>query len=117
MAFTYAIATDRGKTRLKLADTDSTRYAFEDDEIDLFLSEGGSVTEAVILGLRCLLVDAARRHRAFSLPGVTYDDKGRVAALKEALAIYGADMPTAVVFTPASQPFDRPYTDLTPPTA
>jgi hypothetical protein len=119
MAFTYAIATNRGKVRLKLSDTNAQAYGFEDEEIDAFLSEGGTVDAAVVLGLRVLLVDAARRTKAFSVtatgngPSLTaYNDAARVAGIKEALRMYGGDLPTASVITPATQPYDSGYTEL-----
>jgi hypothetical protein len=111
MAFTYAIGTDRGKVRLRLADTNSAAYAFEDDEIDYFLSAGGSIVGAVRLGLQTLLTDAARRQRAFSAPGVSYDDKGRVAALQQALKNLGGDLPTIEVLTGPAHPFDSGFTE------
>jgi hypothetical protein len=118
MAFTYTIATNRGKVRLKLSDTNAAAYGFEDDEIDAFLSEGGSVDAAVVLGLRVLLVDAARRTKAFSMSAsgsgsslTAYNDAARVAGIKEALRMYGGDLPTATVITPAALPFDRGYVE------
>lgn len=111
MAFTYSLSTDIGKVRLRIADTTSTAYAFEDNEIEWFLTEGGSVIAAARLALQTLLIDAARRERAFKLPGVDYDDKGRVAALKVALSALGADMPTIDVLGPATLPFDSAYVE------
>lgn len=111
MAFTYAIGTDRGKVRLRLADTSSTAYAFEDDEIDYFLTEGGSVLGACRLGLQTLLTDSARRQRAFSTLGVQYDDKGRVQALQQALKNLGGDMPTVEVLSPPAHAFDSGFTE------
>jgi hypothetical protein len=111
MAFTYTIATNRGKVRLKLSDTNAAAYGFEDDEIDAFLSEGGTVDAAVVLGLRVLLVDSARRTKAFSVPGLTYNDGARVEGLKAALKMYGGDLPTVTVIEPASQPYDTGYVE------
>ena len=45
MSFTYDLTTARGKTRLKIRDTDTadvTRQIFQDDEIDFFLTEAAS---------------------------------------------------------------------------
>lgn len=121
MAFTYVLSTDIGKVRLKLADTGgvapggtaTSGYAFDDDEIDAFLDEAGSVDGATGLGARVLLADAARRQRAFSLPGMSYDDKGRVDALRAIVAMYGSEMPTVSVTMPAILPMDSNYTDST----
>lgn len=114
MAFTYVVSTDRGKVRLKVGDTNSAAYAFEDDEIDAFLTEGGSVNEAAKLAIMSLLVSQARRERAFSLPGTTYDDKGRVAALKMALDVYGGGIPTVSVLTLGVIDSDSGFTDPYP---
>lgn len=111
MAFTYDLGANRGKVRLKLSDTNSAAYGFEDAEIDAFLSEGGSVTAAVILGLRVLLVDAARRQKAFSLPGMTYSDAGRVEGIKAALKLYGGELPDITVVSVATQPYDTGYVE------
>ena len=120
MSFSYTLNTDIGKVRLKLADSGgaapggtSTTYAFEDEEITAFLTEGGSVDSAVALGLKALLVDAARREKAFKLPGLDYDDKGRVASLKVALSFYGSALPTATVHCPTLD-MDRGFVDPIP---
>lgn len=112
MAFTYSLSTDVGKVRLKVADTNSAAYAFEDAEIQAFLDEGGTVTKAAILAIQTLIMDAARRQRAFSLPGMTYSDVGRVAALQQALKNLGGDLPTASTITPAVLPMDEAYEEV-----
>jgi hypothetical protein len=114
VAFTYSIATDRGKVRLNLTDTVPTGYVFEDDEIDYFLSSGGSVEAATAMGLRVLLADRARRARKFTLPGVTYDDTYAISELRELLKMYGADLPTVKVRMGATLDMDRGFTDPTP---
>lgn len=113
MAFTYDLATDIGKVRIRLADTDSAHYAFEDAEITYFLTEGGSVIDATILGLQALITDAARRMKAFSNPGQFYDDRGRVTALQQALANLGGDIPLVTVGLAPLQPFDSNYVETT----
>ena len=108
MSFTYVLSTDTGKARLKLADTGgvapggtaTSGYAFEDEEWAIFLSEGGTVDKGVGLAARSLLADAARRVRAFSLPGITYDDSARVQAIKDVIAMYGAHLPRISVRMP-----------------
>lgn len=122
MAFTYVLSTNIGKVRLKLADTGgvspggvaTSGYAFDDDEITQFLSEGGTVNEAVTLGIQSLIADAARRQRAYSLPGMTYDDKGKVASLYQLLKLYGGEMHTATVSDVAEMPMDALFPDPTP---
>lgn len=109
MAFTYALSTDAGKVRLRIADTNSAAYAFEDDEIAYFLTEGGSVVGACRMALQTLLTDSARRMKMFSNPGQSYDDRGRVAALQQALANLGGDLPTIEIAQSDTLPFDSAY--------
>lgn len=118
MSFSYDLSTDAGKLRLKIADTGGASngatsatggYAFEDEELAIFLTDGGSVTGAARLALQTLIVDAARRERAFKVPGLDYDDKGRVSALKTALGTLGADLPTLTISGPTVHPFDTAY--------
>jgi hypothetical protein len=111
MAFTYDLAADRGKVRLKLSDTNPAGYGFEDAEIDALLTEGGTVTKAVILGLRVLLVDAARRAKAVSTGGVSYNDAGRVAGIQAALKLYGGELPDVTVVSVGAQPYDSGYVE------
>jgi len=112
MAFTYDLSTDTGAVRLRIADTTSTAYAFEDAEIAYFLSTAGTVIGAARLALQTLLTDAARRERVFKLPGVDYDDKGRCAALQIALKNLGGDLPTLDVVSGATLPFDSAYVEI-----
>jgi hypothetical protein len=122
MAFTYSLSTNIGKVRLKLADTGgvapggtaTSGYAFDDDEIAAFLAEGGTVNAATVLGAKALIMDAARRQRSYSLPGLSYDDKGRVAALKEVIRMYGGDLPTLTVSEVSEMPMDTWFPDPTP---
>lgn len=122
MSFTYVLATDIGKVRRKLADTGGVApgatatagYAWEDEEITSALTEMGSVNGAVGELARNLLADAARRQRSFSLPGMNYDDRGRVAGLKTLIEMYGAEMPTVSVRMPAPTAFDTGFTDPYP---
>lgn len=116
MAFTYTLSTDVGKVRLKLADTNSSAYAFEDAEISEFLDEGGSVNKAVALGIRSLLASKALRVKRASLPGISYDDTAQVAALKDLLALYGGELPTVDVVSPDTVDYDSGFDDPTPTT-
>lgn len=109
MAFTYDITTDRGQVRLQLSDTNASAYVFEDDEIDYFLSKGGSVDGGTAEGLRVLLVDAARRAKYFQIQGITQDTRGQVDAIRASLDVYGGSMPTLTVGLPALLPMDDGY--------
>jgi hypothetical protein len=109
VAFTYSLSTDAGKVRLRISDTNSAAYAFEDDEIAYFLAEALTVLGACRLALQVLLTDAARRSKAFSNPGQSYDDRGRVAAIQQALANLGGDLPTIDIAQSDTLPFDSAY--------
>ena len=111
MAFTYSLSTDIGKVRLKISDTVSTAYAFEDDEITAMLTEGGTVTAAVILALRSLLISRALRVKRASLPGVSYDDTAQIEGIRLALSLYGGELPTVSIVSPAVNDMDSGFTD------
>lgn len=102
MAFTYDTATDRGAVRLGLADTSAAHPIFTDAEIDFFLSSGGSVAEAINMGLRTMKTAAALR-----------GDVARVAAIDEVLASRTA-LPTLTVSMPALLPMDGGWTQDDP---
>jgi len=58
MAFTYDPSTSRGRVRLLLADTNSSSYTFEDEEIDAFLSlSDDNPLMAAALALRSAAAD------------------------------------------------------------
>lgn len=109
MAFTYDLTTDRGKARLKLSDTDSAAYVFEDEEIDYFLTDGGTVDGAVVVGARVLLASAARRTKHFAVQGLTLDDRHQVQALLDIIGQYGGNVATATVSGPVTHPFDQAF--------
>jgi len=125
MSFSYDLATTVGQMRIALADTGGVApgatavagsYGFEDEELTYFYSAGGSLNGGIARAIRALLLDGARRERAFSLPNQTYDDKGRTAALKAALSLYGDEMPTVSVRMPAPIASDSGYRDPVPST-
>ena len=51
MAFTYDLATDIGKVRLLISDSDATSFHFTDAEIQVFLDIGESVLAAACKAL------------------------------------------------------------------
>lgn len=113
MAFTYDISTSRGQVRLKLGDTSASGYVFEDDEIDYFLSVGGTVNAAVAEGLRVLIADRARRAKSFSMQGLTLDDSKGLQYLRDLLSDYGGDLPTVAIVSTANIPQDRGFIEPT----
>lgn len=113
MAFTYDISTDRGRLRLNLADTDSSAYVFEDEELDVLLAEASSVADATGAALRVLLADRARRAKRFAMQGLSLDDTAQIAALKDLLSLYGGDLPTVQSVLPALLPSDEGFVEPT----
>lgn len=74
MAFTYVVATDRGKVRLMIPDRNGADYLFEDDEIDAFLTiEGGGIKRAAALGLETIASDTAMVQGVIRLLDLTTD--------------------------------------------
>ncbi len=100
MATTYDLTTDVGKVRLGIGDTGSGgAWVFTDEEITYFLSVGSTIVGGQIEALRALLISKSYRMKRATVQGVAYDDTAQVAALLEALAILGGDMPTISVST------------------
>ena len=112
MAFTYDVTTSRGKVRLRIADTTSTAYVFEDAEVDYALTAGGSVNGAVVELARMLLANAALRTKYFNVKGLAYDDRHQVDAIKALIAEYGG-MPEISVSMPEAQPWEDGFTEPT----
>ena len=109
MAFTYDLTTERGQVRLRLSDTDSTSYVFEDAEVDYFLTAGGSVGAAVVEGAKVLIASHARRSRYFAVQGVTFDNRQQLASLQALIDEYGGHAATMNSTLPAAMPFDEAY--------
>lgn len=120
MAFTYVLSTDIGKVRLTIGDTAGVApggsatagYAFEDEELTQFVTDEGSVLDAAKAAMRAMLASKALRVKRFSVGGQSYDDTAQIAAIKDWLAIHGADLPTASVVTTQTQPFDSGYVEV-----
>ena len=98
MATTYDLTTDVGKVRLGIGDTGSGgAWVFTDEEITYFLSVGSTIVGGQIEALRALLISKSYRMKRATVQGTVYDDTAQVAALLEALAILGGNMPTVSV--------------------
>lgn len=117
MAFTYDVTTARGKVRLTIADTSATAYAFEDAEIDYFLTEADDeIAGASYLAVLSLLSSKARRVKAATVGDTSYDDRAQVEAL-QALADRLADtsgqaMRTVTSMGPETLPMDTAYVEV-----
>jgi hypothetical protein len=86
-------------------------YAFEDAEIAYSITREGTADKATVYLLKILLNSKARRQRAFSAQGVTYDDKGSVDALIAAITQWGG-APSLVITEPNALPFEENYTEI-----
>ncbi len=112
-SFTYDASTNRGWVRLKLADTQPETHVFDDEEIDAFLSRGGSVDAAIYLGAQAALAQAARataaRSESSNRGSRTIDDSHRVEAWKGLLVEYSHAAPgrKARVTFDGGRPWDR----------
>jgi hypothetical protein len=74
MTFTYDVATDAGKVRLLIKDTDETEPIFQDEEIAAFLEmEGESVHRAAALALETVASDEARTQKVIRLLEIQTD--------------------------------------------
>lgn len=102
MAFTYDLSTSRGEVRFGIGDTNEAHALFTDAEIDHFLSVGGTTNQAIVEGLRHLLVYHAHRL-----------DPARAAAIKSAIEDRGG-MPTVQITYPAALPMDAGYDESDP---
>ncbi len=61
--YAYDLATDVGKVRLKIGDTDispTTDAIFSDEEIEYFLNEGGNIVLASALALETIAASSTR---------------------------------------------------------
>lgn len=85
MAYTYDVATDRGKVRRDIGDSIAGEMHFDDDEIDSFLSEGGGVKAGAGLALMAWAAALSREDKASSA-GSWKGDRGDVVAEMKALA-------------------------------
>lgn len=91
MAFTFDVATNRGKVRLLAADKATSGHLFEDDEIDAFLSlESSNLRRAAALALETAAADQALVLKAMTLmdistngPAVANALMARARALRE----------------------------------
>lgn len=122
MAFTYALATDRGKVRLLIPDNRAAAYVFEDDEIDsLLVLEGSDVRRAAALALETIASDQARVLKVMQIQEIRTDGAKvadalmkRAAHLRE-LAAEGdpSSTSTDTGFAIAQRPnTERGYDDL-----
>ena len=93
MAFTYNVATDRGKVRLYCTDTDVAGGAdaqfFQDDEIDVFLAEmSGNILRAAAMGLLVIAAQETLLMKRIKLLDLHTDGPAEARALRELAEVY-----------------------------
>ncbi len=89
MAFTYDISNDIGKVRLYCGDTDivpTTDAIYTDEELQVFLTETGSVFSAAALALIAIASVEARLEKVLKSLNYSIDTKGLSKALREQAA-------------------------------
>lgn len=114
MAFTYDLATNIGKVRLKLTDTREEAAWFTDAEVQAALDEGGSVNKAVVYLARVLLMDRARRSAKWANDEGSHDDTATIGALNMLIDQYGGtgdNLPSVSITFPALLPMDAGYSE------
>ena len=79
MAFTYDLATNRGKVRFLVPDSDSTAPYLTDAEIDHCLSESGTVKAAAVMACNWLARRFAQR-ATFTADGLNVQNSQRAEA-------------------------------------
>jgi hypothetical protein len=92
MAFTYDLAPDRGKTRLKIRDTDTadaTRQLFNDEEIDFFVTEAEADLNLAAAGaLDAVAANAALLAKVTKIGDYSINSTAMAAAVMKVAAHY-----------------------------
>lgn len=117
-AATYDIATDVGRVRLLVADTDTGDATFSDAEIEWALAAEDGVYRAAALLLRALAVDSARLAVRVSRGGVSEDLTQVAANLRAQADAYEAKANAGIpalssVVSPSWEPFSATENLLT----
>jgi hypothetical protein len=116
VAFTTSLTSDIGKVRRNLDDRSETSRAFNDDEIQSAIDEGGTVNAATAICIRILLASRVRRAAIYATPEngqSVVDDATAIAGLRNLLDVYGggaAALPAAVVGDFGPHPSDPTQT-------
>lgn len=118
MAFTYDPTTDRGRVRLRLADTREETPFFTDAEIDALITDQGSWQGAVAEGARIALMSVGRFARSYSHStpdgeSRQEDETAAASFLQAVIDMYerrAPRLPTLTVRELAARPTDYSYT-------
>jgi len=74
MTFTYDLATDRGKVRLLIQDTDSTYEFYSDAEIDAFITLAGDLDGDTVFNASAIALESWASNQVLILKVVTLLD-------------------------------------------
>ena len=83
MSFTYDLTTTVGQVRLKIQDTAEASAQFSDEEIAIFIAEGGTVNASAGLALLTWAAVLGREDRRVSTGSWTADRGDAAAAMRE----------------------------------
>jgi hypothetical protein len=75
MAITYDITTDVGKIRLLISDTSLTEAHFSDEELQVFLTMGGSVNLGAAIALESWAANLSESMSSESIGDYSYSKK------------------------------------------
>jgi len=73
MSFSYDPATDLGKCRLLIADTDSTRPIFDDADLQAFITMAGHYMPAAAMALDAIAANEVLSQKVVNIMGMTVD--------------------------------------------
>jgi len=112
MSFTYNLGNNIGKTRLWIADTDSSQYVFEDEEISSILSQNDNEVRAAAAGLLLILANSKALLAKKKQAGKYSEDTTQIARELRAQAkaiLEGGVVPWEAVGEQTFGPVDRPF--------
>ena len=111
MAFSYDLSTARGKTRLKIRDTDivnADRQIFQDDEIDFFLTEAGADLNLAAAGaLDAIAANAALLAKMEKIGDYSINSTAMAGAVMKIAAHYRSLSEQAPAFGYAEQTLSK----------
>lgn len=112
MSFTYSVSTNVGKVRLWIQDTDSSAYAFSDEEINVILSDHSNDIRQSAASLLIILASSKAKLAKMKSAGKYSEDTRSIAKelREQAKAILdGASEPYFDGIEQTFGPLDRPY--------
>lgn len=117
MAWTYDLATDTGKIRLRIQDTTSTAALFSDEEIAYFVSIEGAVDLAAAMAFETLAARTAAQPESEKIGDYSITRRSASQFLEQAKAIRAGATAAPMVLTakPHTAKVKRAYQDVSYP--